>query len=88
MTGAAGTFALYEYEGYNYNYAEGEYTEIPFRWNDRSRTLTIGARSGQYKGMLQKRRFRVVIGAKGLDDATATAVTIDYDGQEVSRRIS
>jgi len=86
--GADGTFTLYEDEGDNYNYEKGQYTEIPFRWNDRSRTLTIGARSGQYKGMLQKRRFRVVIGAKGLDDATATAVTIDYDGQEVSRRIS
>ena len=57
--GADGTFTLYEDEGDNYNYEHGAYTEIPMTWKDKSRTLTIGNRSGSFPGMLQERQFRV-----------------------------
>lgn len=57
--GADADFTLYEDEGDNYNYLEGKFTEIPMRWNDRKRTLTIDARKGEYDGMLQSRTFRV-----------------------------
>jgi alpha-D-xyloside xylohydrolase len=78
--GADATFTLYEDEGDNYNYERGQYTEIPLRWNDRSHTLTIGARRGQFPGMLQQRKFHIVIGS-------AAPVTIVYNGQEVSRKL-
>lgn len=57
--GANGEFVLYEDEGDNYNYLEGKYSEIPMKWNDRSRSLTIEARKGEFDGMLKNRVFRV-----------------------------
>ena len=57
--GANATFTLYEDEGDNYNYERGQYTEIPITWNDRSRTLTLSARSGSYPGMIASRQFRI-----------------------------
>lgn len=57
--GENGNFTLYEDEGDNYNYENGAYTEIPMNWDNASRILTIGARKGEYNGMLQKRQFIV-----------------------------
>ena len=75
--GADGDFTLYEDEGDGYNYEKGIYTTITFHWNNKSRTLTIGNRKGEYPGMLKTRRFTVV-----LPDGTTT--TIDYDGTSKS----
>jgi alpha-D-xyloside xylohydrolase len=58
-SGANGTFTLYEDEFDNYNYENGAYTEIPMKWNNSSRTLTIGAREGSYNGMLNSRTFTI-----------------------------
>ena len=58
--GADGRFRLYEDEGDGYNYEKGQYATIPFTWNDASGTLTIGAREGDFTGMLQDRTFRIV----------------------------
>ena len=73
--GADGSFMLYEDEGDGYNYERGVYSTITFLWNDRSRTLTIGSRQGQYPGMLATRQFTIV-----LPDGTTRTVT--YDGSE------
>lgn len=70
-------FTLYEDEGDNFNYQKGAYTEIPMVWNDKSRTLTIAARRGSFKGMLAKRTFKVQ-----LPDGTSKSVT--YTGKKVS----
>ncbi|MDE6395446.1 MAG: DUF5110 domain-containing protein, partial [Duncaniella sp.] len=75
--GADADFTLYEDEGDNYNYLDGKFTEIPMRWNDRSRTLTIGARSGEYDGMLAARTFHVVM-------PDGKTKVIDYSGKKVS----
>ena len=77
--GADATFTLYEDEGDNYNYERGQFTEITFHWNDTARTLTIGQRRGQYKGMLQQRQFRIVVA--GQQDKPAKV--INYDGKNV-----
>ena len=75
--GADGDFTLYEDEGDGYNYEKGIYTTITFHWNNKSRTLTIGNRKGEYPGMLKTRQFTIV-----LPDGTTT--TIDYDGTSKS----
>lgn len=63
--GADGSFTLYEDEGVNYNYEQGKYSTIDLKWNDATRTLTIGERSGSYEGMPEKRTFIVrVVGSK------------------------
>ena len=74
--GADGSFCLYEDEFDNYNYEQGAYTEIPMRWDDSSRTLTIDARQGSYKGMLETRRFTVRT-ADGMEK------TVTYTGKKV-----
>ena len=74
--GADGDFTLYEDEGDNYNYEKGVYTTIPFHWNDKARTLTIGERKGEYPGMLAKRQFTIVL-------PNGTSKTVDYSGASV-----
>ena len=75
--GADGSFTLYEDEGDNYNYEHGAYATITFRWNDKTRSLTIGARQGNYPGMLLHRRFTIL-----LPDGLSKQV--EYDGQETT----
>jgi alpha-D-xyloside xylohydrolase len=57
--GADATFTLYEDEGDGYGYQNGEYTEIPLLWNEKTHTLTIGSRKGSYPGMLTTGTFIV-----------------------------
>ena len=75
--GADGRFVLYEDEGDNYNYEKGAYSTITLQWNDKTHTLTIGARKGEYPGMLQSRAFTVV-----WPDGTSN--TVNYQGQEIN----
>ncbi len=77
--GANGRFVLYEDEGDSYNYEKGTYATITFDWNDKSRTLTIGARQGSYPGMLQSRKFTVVL-------PDGQQKTVDYRGAKTSVR--
>ena len=55
------TFILYEDENDNYNYEKGVYSTITFRLDDSNRTLQISEREGRYPGMLEKRKFKVVL---------------------------
>ena len=59
--GKDGQFTIYEDEGTNYNYEKGKYATIDIKYNDAKKTVTIGARKGSFDGMLQKRRFNVVL---------------------------
>ena len=59
--GADACFTLYEDEGDGYNYEKGQFTQIPVRWNETTRTLTIGSRAGRFKDMLNNRIFRIVL---------------------------
>ena len=59
--GKDGSYTLYEDEGTNYNYEKGKYAMIDFKYNDAQKTLTIDARKGSFDGMLQKRRFNVIL---------------------------
>jgi alpha-D-xyloside xylohydrolase len=58
--GTNGRFDLYEDEGDNYNYEKGNYTIIPFEWDEQYKTLTIGNRQGKYSGYMTKRIFNIV----------------------------
>ncbi len=63
--GADGDFTLYEDEGDSYRYTHGAYSTIALHWNDASRTLTIGQRTGSYKGMTPSHTFNVVVVGEG-----------------------
>jgi alpha-D-xyloside xylohydrolase len=59
--GSDGAFTLYEDDGVSNGYEKGAFTTIPLRWQDATRTLTIGKRQGAFPGMLAQRTFHVVI---------------------------
>ena len=82
--GANGHFELYEDEGNNYNYERGHYTLIPFDYDEATHTLTIGNRKGAYKGMLARRRFRI-IAVDG--NGKKAEQTVEYTGKKCEIRI-
>jgi len=85
--GADGKFDLYEDAGDGYGYEKGQHSVIPLRWDDHGSSLIIGAREGSFPGMVENRKFRVVLVGEGHGegiDATGTAnAEIDYEGKEV-----
>ena len=78
--GADGTYTLYEDEFDNYNYEKGAYSTIDFTYNNKTRQFTVEARKGQFDGMLQERKFRVVLIKNG---NRFDAKTINYTGKRV-----
>ncbi|MBQ1674308.1 MAG: DUF5110 domain-containing protein, partial [Bacteroidales bacterium] len=59
--GADAHFDLYEDDGESYAYERGAYSIISISWNDAERELTFSPRQGSFPGMLENRRFRVVV---------------------------
>jgi alpha-D-xyloside xylohydrolase len=59
--GKDGAFTLYEDDGVTNGYENGAFATIPLRWQDATRTLTIGKREGTFPGMLGRRTFQVVL---------------------------
>jgi alpha-D-xyloside xylohydrolase len=88
--GANADFNLYEDEGDSYRYENGAHSIIPMHWDDAARTLTIGARQGNYAGMAAGHTFDVVIVGAGHGvggDATATPdKSIHYSGAETQAK--
>jgi len=84
--GANGSFVLYEDDGSSFDYEHGDYSTIPFRWNEASKTLTIGKRAGVYEGMLKKRTFRIALADQrrggGLEEPAGVR-EVAYVGEEV-----
>ncbi|MBL4561797.1 MAG: DUF5110 domain-containing protein, partial [Labilibaculum sp.] len=87
--GADGEFILYEDEGDNYNYENGVFSTITFKWDDAQQTLTIAGRQGEFPGMLTKRQFRLVLvnGTSGAGLAESTPLkTVAYTGKAVTEK--
>lgn len=85
--GANAEFTLYEDEFDNYNYEKGAYSTITMKWDDNKHTLTINDRQGKYKGMINKRKFNVVLvnpnNGKGDKDSSTFNKTVNYQGKKV-----
>ena len=88
FTGADGSFDYYEDDGVSYGYEKGEFARIPLRFDAAKGTLTIGARTGSYPGMTEKRTFNVrwiKAGAKAPAELDAAAdATVEYAGSEIT----
>ena len=86
-SGRDAQFTLYEDEGTNYNYERGKYATIDISYNDQTRTVTFGKRSGQFDGMLKTRRFNIVYitpdSPKPLDMENPNGVMVKYNGKQV-----
>lgn len=84
--GANGTFVLYDDEKDNYNYEKGMYATIDLKWDDATKTLTIGDRKGKFPGMLKNRKFEVVVVNEKSGTGTEiskTVKTINYSGKVI-----
>jgi len=83
--GADGEFTLYEDENDNYNYEKGVFSTITFKWNDSKKVLTIGDRKGTYPGMLNTRKFQVVLvnqnHGTGIDITYKVDRLVEYSGK-------
>jgi alpha-D-xyloside xylohydrolase len=75
--GADGDFTLYEDENDGYAYEKGAHATIAMHWDDRGKTLTIGAREGSFPGMLKERTFSV-------DVVGGTSKAVKYVGEKVA----
>ena len=86
--GQDGSFQLYEDEGTNYNYEKGKYATIDITYDDAAKTVSFGARKGQFNGMLKNRRFNVVLiskdAPKALNLDNPEGKMVNYNGKAVS----
>ncbi len=87
-TGKDAQFALYEDEDTNYNYEKGAFANIPFSYEEATKTLTIGNRAGTFNGMLQQRTLRVIFISKNnpkpFDPDGKADQVIKYNGKKVT----
>jgi alpha-D-xyloside xylohydrolase len=86
-TGKDAAFTLYEDENVNYNYEKGAYSEIAFVYNEAEKSLTIGARQGEFPGMLKSRTFDIVWIDKDKPASLLGAAPVQavrYNGKEVT----
>jgi alpha-D-xyloside xylohydrolase len=86
--GQDGAFTLYEDEGDSYNYETGKYAQIPITWTESAKTLTIGARTGSFTGMLATRTLNVVfVGSNhgnGVGVTAAPDKVVSYVGSQIA----
>ena len=89
--GADGEFTLYEDDGVTFDYERGAFAEIPMRWDDATRTLTIGTRKGNFSGMVTGRDFNLVLVARdraiGYSPDTKPLKTVHYAGKAIEVRL-
>lgn len=90
FAGADGDFSLYEDDGLDYRYENGAFARIPIHWDDAAKTLTIGERTGTFKGMLKTRTFNVVVNSNTrpvpYNSTQAPDKTTTYAGRELKLR--
>jgi len=89
--GADASFDLYEDEGTNYNYEKGVYSIIPIKYNEATKTVTVGDRKGSFNGMLQKRTFKINLisanNGKALDFDAKSDKEVVYEGKKVTIKL-
>jgi alpha-D-xyloside xylohydrolase len=87
-TGANGVGSVYEDDGISRQYLNGKYARIPLRYDEATRTLTIGAREGSYGGMAGTRTIRVRWITPGRPlDLDAADLTVTYSGAPMQLRM-
>lgn len=81
--GVDASFVLYEDDGESANATNdaGAHSTITFTWVDASGTLTIGARSGSFPGMVETRVFDVVFVSSGHGGGVEPCPTPDHSVQ-------
>ncbi len=77
--GADGAFTLYEDAGDGYDYECGAFALVEFSWNEARAELTVGARRGNFSGLVAGREYRLVfISGRGHETKA-----VNYTGGEL-----
>jgi alpha-D-xyloside xylohydrolase len=85
--GQDAVFTLYEDENINYNYEKGAFGCIEMTYHEKTKTLTLGKRQGEFPGMLKSRTFEIVwinpqnVGK--LDPHKSADLLLTYEGTEL-----
>lgn len=83
--GADGRTVVYEDQNDGYAYEKGQRATFELVWDDRGRTLQIGARQGSFPGMIGERTVHMVLvrpgHGTGGDPAATPDKTVRYTGQ-------
>jgi alpha-D-xyloside xylohydrolase len=86
--GRDGAFDLYEDDGLSLGYQRGQFSRIPINYDDETGTVTIGARTGSFPGMVGERTFNVrwIAGASrnAANFEARPDATVRYSGQAVT----
>lgn len=61
FAGADGAFSLYEDQGEDMGYQQGQFARVPMVWHDATRLLALGERQGSFPGMAEWREVAVVV---------------------------
>jgi len=77
--GSNGSFELYEDEGDNYKYEKGNYSIIPFHWDEKLQVLTIGDQKGTFAKALKTRIFNIVF----VNESTVSGIAISPSKKQV-----
>jgi len=88
--GQDGSFMLYEDEGDNYNYEQGECSTIPIHWEEDENRLVIDRRCGSYRGMKSSRELLITL-VNGKEDRSIPAYSqqkVVYSGEPMYIRFS
>ncbi len=78
--GADGQFTLYEDDNETYRYEQGEYATIDITWKDATRTLSIGARHGDYPTLMKNRTLNIKVISDNGEPASTRQIL--YDGKQ------
>lgn len=85
-TGANAEFTLYEDANDGYDYEEGKYSEIKFKWDDKNKSLAISDSDDEYSGMKTSRTFNIVLVSKdhgvGVEQENHADRVIEYFGKK------
>jgi alpha-D-xyloside xylohydrolase len=85
--GADGRFSLYEDDGTTERYKSGGYSRLPIAYDDRSGTVTLGAREGKgWEGMPARRIVRVkwMSPGKAVTDDNNYNAEVTYSGARLT----
>lgn len=79
--GADASFRVYEDAGDGYGYEASEFASWHLNWDDASRVLTVGERSGSFPGMVRSRLLALVLHAGGTPYCIKNVI---YSGQPLA----
>jgi alpha-D-xyloside xylohydrolase len=77
--GADGRFTIYEDDNETYAYKKGAHATIPLTWNEQRRELTLGARAGEFPGLVRERLYRVVFVKPGRGVGALNSDRVDVE---------